>query len=504
MSSRPLACFRSHWPEILACLGFLASRGAIWIWSGKYLEDVEHVYSKWALEFRQARDEGKSLYLFHEEIAQQRLRARKDSGRGGGNEHQAIEYPPLALDVLLFPTIFLGPVPESAPDKDGWQRRYAHLYRLQMVVYDSGTFALLLWLSCFLFQGETWFRRLERYFVYGLGSSALGFVLYNRMDICLAFLILLASAFLILRVHYLWSFLVLVLGIHFKLIPLILLPIWVLGSLPAQGSRASLGERKRPWLPLGQRSAVALALVVGLIIPYILAAGGRTLSFLGYHRDRGIEIESVYANLLMIGALAGEPFEVYESHGSYNARGTGSEMLIRVAPIVLALWFGILSFLLLRKVFQVGLISEERLDETMAQAHPHFFLHAAFLFLLISVAANKVFSPQYLLWVLPLGVLVDCRGRERTFFIAALLGMCLLTGLIYPFLFWKDIAGLTITPEGQEVYHGFSLRGFWVLTVRNLLSLGMAFYLSVQFSRKKVHAPSPISDGPGHEGSPPN
>lgn len=68
-------------------------------------------------------------------------------------------------------------------------------------------------------------------------------------------------------------------------------------------------------------------------------------------------------------------------------------------------------------------------------------------------------------------------------FFGGLTALCFLTGWIYPFLFWKDVAGLTMTAEGREVYQGFTMRGFWVLTVRNALALGLALGLSVRFAR---------------------
>ena len=50
-------------------------------------------------------------------------------------------------------------------------------------------------------------------------------------------LVMIAVALLLSRAHYFWSFLALAAAINFKLTPIVLLPVWVLGAQPATWPR---------------------------------------------------------------------------------------------------------------------------------------------------------------------------------------------------------------------------------------------------------------------------
>ena len=104
--------------------------------------------------------------------------------------------------------------------------------------------------------------------------------------------------------------------------------------------------------------------------------------------------------------------------------------------------------------------------------------------------ANKVFSPQYLLWVLPLVPLVDFEARKRRMFFAAIFAICFLTMRIFPDCFVGEI--VWPVPGGGEVaaFDGPTPYGAFLLLTRNALCLAVTGVLAVGLYRKGMRQES--------------
>jgi hypothetical protein len=195
-------------------------------------------------------------------------------------------------------------------------RDYSIAYRLGMAAVDLLLFALLLGLVPRLFPHESSREQTQRLLVYLACTVVLWHLLYDRLDLLLALLMMVALTLLVSRWHYAWSFAVLALGINFKLAPLVLAPVWILGSLPVDHTGTFF--RPRTLVALAGRTLLLGGMVLACFLPFYLLAGERTLGFLAYHRGRGLEIGSVYSSVPLALQAVGLPVTLDYSYGSIN------------------------------------------------------------------------------------------------------------------------------------------------------------------------------------------
>jgi hypothetical protein len=174
---------------------------------------------------------------------------------------------------------------------------------------------------------------------------------------------------------------VLGLGTMTKLFPLVAVPL-ALAWLVARG------RRRDAW-----QGALACALtvaVIGLIAFAISPAG--TTDAVRYHLDRPVQLESTPAMVLLgLDAVgAGETVSIW-SHRSNGLRHDASDVLAAVFAIAL---IGLVALLALR----VGRTPRGLVVASLAGA-------------LGFAVLGKVLSPQFVIWVLPLGALAFAWGR---------------------------------------------------------------------------------------------
>jgi hypothetical protein len=96
---------------------------------------------------------------------------------------------------------------------------------------------------------------------------------------------------------------------------------------------------------------------------------------------------------------------------------------------------------------------------------------ATLLTLLVVMLTGKVFSPQYMIWILPFAAIV---GRSNWKWLLAWGIISLLTTLIYPFIY--DHAGHILLVALQPLFYP-------VVTLRNALMLGVVIVLFYQANR---------------------
>ena len=222
---------------------------------------------------------------------------------------------------------------------------------------------------------------------------------------------------------FVWPTLLIALGVLLKLYPAFLLPVvaiehlCALSALPAEPAtgRATLALQRRlsalfsPQSLMTMLRGVLLCLAVVALVfagSFLVNASG-TLSEFRYATNRPLQFESVPATLLWLTHFFGVPVQLEYGFGAFNW----------VSPD--AGPFQLLSTVLL--IAGCLLVYWRQLSGAFG------FKQAFLACLCVVVATNKVLSPQYFIWLLPVVVAVDC-------FDGIWLLICALTVVEYPLI----------------------------------------------------------------------
>jgi hypothetical protein len=221
--------------------------------------------------------------------------------------------------------------------------------------------------------------------VLGLGAISLG-----HFDLWPALLVSLAIAAL-LSERVTAAAVLLGLAVAAKIYALVLLPIFMARLWRRSG-------RHRAWVS----AAVCAATVLAFYVPFLALSPGGVLWSLREQADRPLQVESsAAAALLSAHQLLSLPVGITFSHGTVNLGGTSSDaaaVATSLAEIVVL-------------VFVWALFARRPEGDEP-------FLRAVATAVLAFVVVGKVFSPQYLLWLIPLIPLVGgsppSSGRRRS------------------------------------------------------------------------------------------
>ena len=200
------------------------------------------------------------------------------------------------------------------------------------------------------------------------------------------------------------AYAMLAVGTLLKLYPLFLLPVVALEQYRALGLNPL---RTAPPRQLLKGVALFTAAVLGVFGISALLSPDGWMGPLTYSTHRPLQVESVPATVLWLSGLLGLPTSPDKSFHSWNLVGQIDGLLGVLSELALVggcLW-----------VYWQQLIG--RLT----------FGRALTLCLLVVICTNKVFSPQYLMWVVPM-VAVTEQDYDLVW-----LGICSLTTLIFPY-----------------------------------------------------------------------
>ena len=297
-------------------------------------------------------------------------------------------------------------------------------------------------------------HRRAAYFWIAFGA-AMAFVLYLRLDIFQGVLVALAAWFMATRPRI--SAAILGVAAMMKLWPAIL----AAGLVDRFNKLAT-------WVRIGIFAITCVALSVAVAL---FSGVDRLTSPFSYQQVRGLQIESLFATPFMVlsAVMPGTWTVDYASSKSFEVTGPGVTVAASLAG-----WAMLAVFIL---AFAWALWHFLRRPWT-AQSTVAWML----LIVLLLIASNKVFSPQYLLWVGPLVAILlarDSANRSVRSVAKVLVVMAVLSTVVYPICY--DM--LTDAPTNLVMA--------LVLTARNALLIAAI----VLAARYVGYAVNPLPEG---------
>jgi hypothetical protein len=367
-----------------------------------------------------------------------------------------VEYPPLTL--LVFSLPLLLPIAY-------YQFAFALLMSLiAMVIY---------WLlqsygprgSAFMFA------------IYLLtGSLALAQMRFDILPALCTLLCLIAAE----RKHWVMAYVCLAIGVLFKLYPILLLPaLFIAEQHSAQRlliPPANLTLRETPkqlWLTLrglGRWSWRNCLLFLALLVSVTAFFASfnfhdAVISQIVYFQKRPLQIEAVGSTVLWLANVLGIPWQgVRYEFGSVNI----------VSPLSGTITLLGTGLLLLGALFVIWLQWRGKID----------LVQASIAFILLFIATGKVFSPQYLLWLIPLLVYAGAFDMFWLFFWG---GISILTNIHYVFLNAR-LPPSTGLPQIITLPTGYSE----VIAVRNLFFVFVTLAYLFNWFQARQRQPAPL------------
>jgi uncharacterized membrane protein len=339
-----------------------------------------------------------------------------------------VEYPPGAFAAFLPPTAF-------------GESHYNGAFKALMALCGAATVVLVVLVLAEL--GASRARVWTAAALLAVSPVALGPISLNTYDAWPALLTVLAL-WLLLRERELWAFGVLGVALATKVYPLVLVPL----------AATYVWRRSGP-----RRVAVALlalaAAALAVLAPFLAYAPHGVLESFRAQASRGLQIESLGASLLLVLDRLG----LYDAHvvetsgvAGRNLAGGGADV---VAAVLLAL--EALAVAAVWALYARAREPRERLPLAFAAAVAGF------------LAFTKVFSPQYLVWLVPL--VVGAGG-------AAAIGLTAVAVVLAQVWFF---------------HYGALFRlewPVWLLLARDLALVAVYLVLTAALARWKIRIPS--------------
>jgi Glycosyltransferase family 87 len=306
----------------------------------------------------------------------------------------AIEYPPGSVPFTILPGLVVG-------TGAGYRLAFA----CEMVLVD----AVGLWAATRIARVVDGARR-RIPLAYVLAMVAMGPLLLLRFDLVPAVCVLLAAA-MAAEGRPGWAAAALGYGTAAKIYPGVLAPLLVLGLVPAMGWRRSLLRTVPPFL-------AGFGLTV---VPALLLSVRGTADSVLFHVQRGVQIESLWANAIaLLDLLGGPQARTVTGFGAYDLSSSVSEAAKLLSGVATLATLAGAAWLVWRRSRRLGGLG----PADWAGA----FAVGTFAFVL----PTRVLSPQYLVWLCaPMVALAAVLAGRRALW--TLVAAAVVSQVIFPF-----------------------------------------------------------------------
>ena len=356
--------------------------------------------------------------------------ATRESSLAELHRTRDIEYPPLAtlfgvavLDVADVLPPEVGFLTEWRPDMFAGRdsARFELALGLVLFAVDVSCLVLVYLIARRIYPDDGPYDRLGRLALYVAATTAIGLILFDRQDLVVALVAMVALA-AFSRGWSVLAYAVLTAGTAYKLVPVLLVPLWVFAFATMRAAPSSTGRFLRAVVWESLIAGVILALFP--VLAYLLCGGERAFVFLTFHSARGLQVEASSAWLVV---LLDSSTALGHSFGSYTLRGALADQVARGTTLA-TMAVLCLSVLIAGRGFRRAATSPRAPNRNQLVTH---LAASSLLVWLGFIVFNKVGSPQYLLWLAPLMPLLPLRGADRWWAALLVLGM-VVTTLVYP------------------------------------------------------------------------
>ncbi len=350
-----------------------------------------------------------------------------------------LEYPPLALIIFTLP--IFAPI---------------LYYQLVFAVLMALVSTFIYWL---LLQYGPRGSALAFVFYIGIGVLALAQERFDLVPAALTLLCLIAAE----RKHWTLAYIALASGFLIKIYPILFLPalfiaeqqdthtiyipikFFTFKTLPIELWHMLQSSRHWHW----KNTLLFFSLI--LVITGFFAIfnfKGAILSQVNYFANRPLQVESTASTLLWLGTLIGFPVQVVFSFGSVNMVSALGGVISNVSEFLFIAGY----------LYSIYLQWRGKLD----------LVQTCIALLLIFIVTGKVFSPQYLIWVIPL---LAYSGAFDRFWLIVWGSISLLTTIIYPYFYTRiiDAAKTPYVPGFVQIVSARNIL-FVLLTIAYLLN----------------------------------
>lgn len=308
----------------------------------------------------------------------------------------AIEYPPVSLAFFLIPRLF-------AQSETGYHLAFA----VQTLLMDILGLLMLQSLARRLGYSERSTLLAATAMLLAFGPMAI-----DHFDFAVGILVL-AAIYAFIRGWRGGAWVILGLATMTKIFPMVIAPLFAL-YLWRQGDYRGI------W----KGGMIFGATLVAVAMPFLIRGLDGFVDSFTYHSERGLQIESSYASAILLGDQWGiGNAHLNFDHGAWNLSGSLPDALARFSPLIAAI-----LLLLLYNFHGWFQLSRSLSHEPV---HERWLITFAALAVIGFMLSNKVFSPQYLLWLYPLAAVST--GNHLIAIGAAFTAIAFLTQEIYPY-----------------------------------------------------------------------